>query len=212
MDFEDHNRIDNRNKSRIKDRSIDELIGICKGILFDGAVSTGEAQHLLTWMQANPVIAEDWFGRDLYQRLLVFLEDGVIDEREEAVLLDLLNDITGRSEINVDGQNAATTLPLCPDPPTEIIIDGCHFALTGNFAYGKRKDVEKLIIDNGGFVKKNPNRKCHYLVIGDVGSNAWMHSSFGRKIEEAVTVRDGGHSISIITEAHFFEHIIIEGN
>ena len=204
---ERNNAINNLNKSRIKDRSIDELIGICKGILFDGAVSTGEAQHLLTWLNANPIVAEDWFGRELYTRLVQYLEDGVIDGDEEAHLIDMLMDITGRSEINVNGINAATTLPLCKSPPNEIIINGHHFALTGNFAYGKRKEVEKMITDNGGFVKKNANSNCHYLVIGEIGSGAWMHSSFGRKIEEAATIRDAGHKISIITEEHFFKTI-----
>lgn len=210
MELESHNQISNLNRVRIKDRSIDELIGICKGILFDGAVSTGEAEHLLTWLQANPIVANDWFGRELYNRLVEYLADGVIDGDEEAHLIDMLNDITGRSEINVSGINAATTLPLCKNPPDQIIIDGHHFSLTGNFAQGKRKDIEKLITDNGGQVKKNPNRKCHYLVIGEVGSSAWMHSSFGRKIEEAVAIRDDGHSIFIISEAHFFKSIGIE--
>lgn len=204
---ERNNSVNNLNKSRVKDRCIDELIGICKGILFDGAISTGEAKHLLTWLNANPIVAEDWFGRDLYTRLLAYLEDDVIDAFEEAKLIDILMDITGRSEINVNGINAATTLPLCKSPPTEIVINGHHFALTGNFAYGKRKEVEKMIIDNGGFVKKNANSNCHYLVIGEIGSGAWMHSSFGRKIEEAVTIRDAGHKISIITEEHFFKTI-----
>lgn len=205
--MEDNNKLSGYNAIRLKDRAIDEMIGICKGILFDGSISTGEAKHLLTWMDANPIIARDWFGRDLYEMLILFLEDGVIDINEENELLKCLLDITGRSETNAQGINAATTLPLCPNPPTTIIINDHHFALTGNFSYGPRKKVEQLIIDNGGYVKKNANRKCHYLVIGEIGSGAWMHSSFGRKIEEAVAIRDDGHTIAIISEAYFFECI-----
>ena len=98
-------------------------------------------------------------------------------------------------------------MPLCPEPPTEIIVNGYGFVLTGNFAFGKRKEVEEIILSRGGNTKKNPSRNTRYLVIGEVGSDAWLHSSFGRKIEEAVGLRDKGYTISIITEAHFFECI-----
>lgn len=208
--MEDHNVRTGYNNQRLKDRAIDELIGICRGILFDGCVSTGEAEHLVTWLNANPAVAEDWFGRDLHKTLTSFLEDGVIDEKEESALLKILIDITGRAEVNLSGVNAATTLPLCQFPPVEITIDGFCFALTGNFAAGKRKDVEQFIKERGGEVKKNASKKCHYLIIGEVGSSAWMHSTFGRKIEEAVNTRDKGHPIFIISESHFFASIDVD--
>lgn len=200
-----NNKLEAHNHTRLKDRAIDELIGICKGVLFDGAVSTGEAKHLYNWLQANPIIATDWFGRDLHQKLIGFLEDDHIDADEEKELLQILIDITGRSEITATGHNAATTLPLCPNPPTDIPIENINFVLTGNFSYGKRKDLEDVIKKLGGAIKKTPSRNTRYLVIGDIGSSAWMHSTFGRKIEVAVKTRDDGHTISIITEEHFLK-------
>jgi len=208
--MEEHNKLSGRNAVRLKDRSIDELIGICKGVLFDGSISTGEAKNLFNWLKANPIVSTDWFGKVLYDKLIISLEDGVIDSDEELELLNILTDITGRSDITASGHNAATTLPLCPNPPSSIEINGTSFVLTGNFSYGKRKDVEELIKLAGGSTKKNPSGNTRYLVIGEIGSGAWLHSTFGRKIEEAVIVRDKGNDISIISEEHFFNSINIK--
>ena len=43
-----------------------------------------------------------------------------------------------------------------------------------------------------------------YLVIGDIGSKDWSHSSYGRKIEKAVEYRDTKDTgISIVCESHW---------
>lgn len=47
----------------------------------------------------------------------------------------------------------------------------------------------------------------HYLVIGDIGSAAWMHSTHGRKIEAAVELLERGTGIAIISEAHFMKSL-----
>jgi len=201
--IEDNNKNTSYNAKRLKDRATTELIGICKGVLFDGSISTGEAENLLIWLKANPQVATDWFGRDLYNTLEKFLVDGVIDVDEEAKLLIILTDLTGSPSINTAGVNASTSLPFCKKPPDKIHVEGRHFALTGNFTFIKRKQVETFITANGGKVKKNANANCDYLVIGEVGSTAWIHSSFGRKIEQAVETREKGGVIAIISEEYF---------
>jgi len=205
----DNNKITGYNDQRLKDRAIDEMIGMCKVVLIDGSVSTDEAIFLLNWLNANPIVSTDWFGKDLYETLLHFLNDGVISSDEELKLLNILTDITGRSEVNTDGINAATTLPLCKNPPNNITLKNNNFILTGNFVRIKRKDLERYIKKLGGAIKKTPTGTTDYLIIGDEGSSAWMHSTFGRKIEVAVAVREKGHSIAIISEDHFFKCIDI---
>jgi len=206
--IEDNNKNTAYNAQRLKDRATTELIGICKGVLFDGSISTGEAENLLIWLKANPQVATDWFGRDLYNTLEKFLADGIIDTDEEVKLLTILTDLTGSPSINTAGVNASTSLPFCKTPPEQIPIEGCHFALTGNFTFMKRKQVEAFITANGGKVKKNANANCDYLVIGEVGSTAWIHSSFGRKIEQAIETREKGGVIAIISEEYFLNNSI----
>jgi hypothetical protein len=40
-------------------------------------------------------------------------------------------------------------------------------------------------------------------VIGEYATDAWQNSSFGRKIEKAVAMREAGSPISIVSEAHW---------
>jgi hypothetical protein len=42
-----------------------------------------------------------------------------------------------------------------------------------------------------------------YLVIGVYATDSWAHSTFGRKIEKAVTLRDRGRRIAIVGEQHW---------
>jgi hypothetical protein len=41
------------------------------------------------------------------------------------------------------------------------------------------------------------------VIVGEGGSRDWLHSSYGRKIQEAVDYRDKGAMISIIPERHW---------
>jgi len=45
-----------------------------------------------------------------------------------------------------------------------------------------------------------------YLVIGEIGSSNWVHSSFGRKIEKAMELKEKGR-ISIVSEKHMQEFL-----
>lgn len=195
--MEKNNDIGGVNAKRIKDRDIDEFIGLCRGVILDGAISLGEAEHLFSWLNAKTHIANDWIAKSLHQALTESLQNGELSSDNELKILKSLVDVT----------DSVTPIPFCLNPSTNITIKGSHIALTGNFTTAKRKDVEQAIIKAGGKIKKNANSNCNYLVIGDVGSLSWRHSSYGRKIEEGMKTRDekGGH-ISIISEAHFFNH------
>ncbi len=41
------------------------------------------------------------------------------------------------------------------------------------------------------------------LVIGAYATDSWAHSSFGRKIEKALEIREEGSQISIVSELHW---------
>ena len=101
-----NNQISNINRTRIKDRSETEFIGLCKGIISSGDITTANAEYMLSWLTANPIVSENWMGEELYKTLLSYLSDGVIDESEEEKLIILLTKITGSPSVNLSGQNA----------------------------------------------------------------------------------------------------------
>lgn len=193
-----------------RDRAADELVGLCRGVLADGAVSGQEASFLLGWCERNAHLANDYPFNYLYRALHGALTDGVLDPEEEADLLGtLLALVGGETHVQARDQviaSLSTTLPLCRPAP-QVEFSGRAFVVTGTFAYGARVNVTKAILDRGGEVKGAITKKVDYLVIGEIGSQAWKHSAWGRKIEQAIGLRDQGAPLRIVSEPHWAAHL-----
>lgn len=183
----------------VADRNIDELIGLCRGLLCDGALMQGEAEFLLDWLERHREIADCWPANVLYERVARALADGVLDSDEERELLDTLMQITGAPVRAEPVASMSSELPL-DTPPPDVQFVGRIFCFTGRFLFGSRREVEAEALCRGAEVCAVPNKHTHYLVIGAVGSRDWVHSSYGRKIERAVTLRAGGHGIAVVAE------------
>lgn len=193
-------------RARVEDRTIDELLGLARGIIADGVVSDNEAEFLSDWLERNRRVADTWPLSVLYERVREMLADGVLDPDEQAELLDTLHELTGTGVPTPDAASASTGLPLDqPAPP--IYFDSRIFCFTGKFVYGTRKECESEVVCRGGLVKSSPTRDTHYVVIGAVGSRDWIHSSFGRKIENAVSIRDEGTPVSIVAEQYWTQFL-----
>lgn len=189
--------------ARLMDRKVDQLMGLCEGIIADGSVVQREAEFLRGWVANNPELIGMWPANVLFARLEECLGDGVLDESEEQELLTLLMDIAG---IHTGEGKTASTLPLC-SPQPELLFEGKRFVLTGKFASGSRKECEAIIADLGGEAVKGVSGQVDYLVIGTLVSDQWAHESYGRKIEKAVELRNSGKGVSIVSEEHWAGHI-----
>ena len=190
-----------RSVSRIQDRLIDELIGICLGVIADDEFDEREAIFIGQWIEQHRDVADRWPVNVLYARLKEMLKDGVLNLSEQQELLETLREITGDS---ADYQTVSTppSLPL-DRPPSEVSFAGCTFCLTRRFVFGSNLDCEEAIIELGGEVTANPTADTDYLVIGEMSSPDWIHTAFGRSIEKAVSIRDSGSALSIVSEEHW---------
>jgi BRCA1 C Terminus (BRCT) domain len=88
------------------------------------------------------------------------------------------------------------------NPPPAIAFLGSCFCFTGTFAFGTRKECEAAVLAKGG-VCKSLTHETGYLVIGAYATDSWAHSSFGRKIEKAVHMREKGSRIAIVAEPYW---------
>lgn len=201
---------------RITDRSIDELIGLCKGLAADMVLVEAECAALLSWLQANQHTLDTWPASILAARIDQFLEDDVIDDQERADLFELLTELVGQAKPLSDPNaladestevNRSTALPLTKPAPPVFFTDH-RFCLTGRFLYGPRANVEYEITDRGGIVQPTVTQATHYLVIGDIGSRDWLHSTHGLKIERAAALASDGHPIAIVSEEHWADHLL----
>jgi NAD-dependent DNA ligase len=176
--------------------------------LADGLVVQAEAEFLLKWMLANKTDCMEWPMNMLFGRLSAWLEDGVLDPSEETELMDLLMKFTGgglpADELLESGLvvSVPSSLPL-NSPEPRITFAGKSFCFTGEMCFGPRTSCEDLVKNLGGVIKTSISKQLDYLVVGEIGSLAWIHSTHGRKIEAAVEVRGQGHSLAIICEGHW---------
>ena len=192
-----------KNALRIQDRLIDELIGICRGIIADGVIAESEAIFLGQWIENHREISDKWPVNVVYARVTEMLRDGVLTESERKDLLETLRDLTGEAS-PLQEPNQSTTLPI-NRPEPDVDFDGSVFCLTGKFVYGSVLDCEETITEIGGSVVTAPTQETDYLVIGEFCSRDWVHTTFGRSIERAIELRDQGRDIKIISERHWVD-------
>ena len=186
-------------------RQVDELVGLIKGVLADGAVAEAEARFLLDWLAANAGAREAWPANVIYPRLLRALSDDHLDADEESEILALLVSAVGGNATARGEASMSTALPITrPEPP--VIFAGRAFAFTGKFYSGTREWCEAQVAARGGAIA-GISRKLDFLVIGEIGSRDWIHSTHGRKIEKAVELRDGGAPLAIVSERHWQSHL-----
>ena len=190
-----------RNASRVQDRLIDELIGISRGVIADGVVDENEAIFIGQWIEKHREIAERWPVNVLYARITEMLKDGVLSEDEQEELLDTLRNLTGESSLFQE-PSRSTTLPV-DNPAPEVYFAGKSFCLTGKFVYGSTLDCEETIAELGGEIVQTPGKETDYLVIGELCSPDWVHTTFGRSIEKGVELKEQGADLSILTEEHW---------
>ncbi|MDE2822429.1 MAG: BRCT domain-containing protein [Chloroflexota bacterium] len=186
------------NTKPMADRQIDQLIGLAQGILADGIVNQAEAEVLQSWLRLNHRTDNPYVSRLLDQVERV-LADGVLDEDEGRELHDALMSWTGGG--GTDGEESTTaSLPLDPDPRT-VRIAGNIFVFTGTGVFGTRKMMQDATIRAGGTVERSITMRTNFVVLGTYVTPAWVHQSFGRKIEKAMDYRDRkGTGVQIVHE------------
>jgi len=189
----------------VQARQVDELIGLIKGVLADGVLYQEEVVFLLKWLETNEQVREEWPANVLYPRIHAALLDGHVDEQEEQELMSLLlATIGGNSGPSRGYASDSTSLPLS-SPEPEIVFEGSVFCFTGAFNSGTRAWCVEQVESRGGLFKATISKKLDYLVIGDVGSRDWLHSTHGTKIKQAVDYRNKGAALHIISEQHWYK-------
>ena len=164
-------------------RSMQELMGLIRGIGADRKINVAEAMGLRNWMSSN----ESLYGDKTFVKVFSTLEDVLVDEfvsaEEEAALLDVFDSVinpgTDRGGVEVSGKS---------------------FCLTGDFLAGSRRDVAGAIEARGGAVCNGVSRKVDYVVVGGKGSDQYAFGSYGTRVKKAMELQDGGCPIRIIYE------------
>ncbi|MCM1083649.1 MAG: hypothetical protein NC393_06755 [Clostridium sp.] len=81
-------------------RNINELIGIIKGISFDGVINNKEIEHLQSWVDKNRNLVYEPRQIELIKMVDDVLEDHVIDEEEKKSMLEKAENFLKDAEDN----------------------------------------------------------------------------------------------------------------
>lgn len=194
------------NRNRHDDRIADELLGLCRGIVADGAVNSAEADFLREWMTQRAGQCLSYPFPQLLTRIHQIYEDGVVDEGEQQELASMLRALTGvttKQEVAGDDAKQKATRLFFDDPAPSVDFADRLFCVTGTFASGSRSKIEERLKELGASLIKAPTIDTHFLLVGTFCSDAWKHGNYGRKIETAIDYRTKGHGIRIIAEEHW---------
>ncbi|WP_082930671.1 hypothetical protein [Shewanella woodyi] len=177
---------------------INQLLGLLLGISADDEINEKEIYSLNNWLDTNHGIVEQWPASIITSKLGDILEDGVITEDEKKDLLLTVQKITGTHFCETG--DAADNTTECFDDISEIPHDNVGFCFTGKFKSGSRKTVEAKAQSLGAMTSKGVLLSTQFLVIGTLASRDWKYLSHGRKIEKAMSLKEKGHEIYVISE------------
>jgi hypothetical protein len=198
-------------------RAVNEMLGICKGLLADGRLVDAEIAFLKHWFQGNQEVVANFPAQEIYARIHRIYQDGFVSEDEREDLKHFLTSATGltvestmpsvpsefTSPTPQSTVNCSTTMPF-DDPEPKITFPDQNFSFTGKFVSGTRSWCAEQIVARGGRFDEKPISTTNVLVIGALGSRDWAHTSFGRKIEAALKYKP---PLKIVSEQHWTRHL-----
>jgi NAD-dependent DNA ligase len=206
MDIDSHNQPHvaiNWHRNLLK--STESLLGLCRGLIADNDLNPAEIAFLDAWLRENREVTKAWPGDVIAARVVQILSDGIVTAEEAQDLKETLSQITGGFLEHGAPSGTATTFPT--ESIHSILFDDATFCFTGKFIYGSRARCQMATEALGGACIPDVTQKLQYLVIGALASRDWINTSFGRKIEKAVQLRDAGHSVRIISEENWTQFV-----
>jgi len=184
------------------EQGLAEMVGLVRGVIADGIVSSDEAEHLSQWTRDHPEIASRYPANVLSRRLERIFVDGRVDGRERKRLASLLSQLAENPAGFTGGFRLATDLPVTRPEP-EIVFGGQTFVFAGEMSYGPTHACEREVTERGGVCERGVNRRTDYVVVGTIAADDWCQTAFGALVDEVVQYRSRGVPIAVVTEEHW---------
>ncbi len=183
-------------------RAVQEIQGVAGFMIYDGAISDQEISYLGQWLETHRAFLTQYPLSDLSKLFNEIMKDGIVEPHERRQLFDFL------SSIAVGSQKNPVVNGIYTDHP-QIVFKDRQFLFTGEMEFGPREKAERVVVDRGGIVAKSCTLKTNYLIVGNLGSEAYKFGRFGSKIEKAITLqREKKTPIQIVRERDFVENVV----
>ena len=167
------------------------LNGILSGITCDDILVEAEVYYLQKWLDENAELQGNFPYDKIYATLSNALSDGVLTHDELDYMLNLFKQITN-------------PVDECSCGCNNLDISGKNICLSGEFNYGCKSVVNKVLMSQGAYIIETMTNKVDILVVGGQGSSAWSAGNYGNKVKKALEMQDKGSNILLIRESDFF--------
>jgi NAD-dependent DNA ligase len=200
----DNIALQNALSKRNNTKAIELLLGIVTGVVADQQLHDLEIKFLREWLALHQDVATTWPGSVVAKAIEDTLDDGIVTEPERAHLISILQQLVV-TDFSATGSAASEVLQLPINDNVHVDVRDRHVCHTGEFLYGTRARCEQLTNLAGGFAVSAITKKVAYLVVGTNVSPDWAHTSYGRKIEQAIALQSEGHGIRIVSEKKWLD-------
>ena len=168
------------------------LDGILRGITVDGKITESECKNLRQWLYDNIYLSDHFPFNKAMEMLNAVLADSILTSEESAYILSTINELLNPVECLKEQINSC---------------EGKNICLSGNFEYGQKSEVEKVIIEKGGIINSTVKKTTDILIIGNYECQAYSYGTYGTKVKKAIEYNEKGCDIKIIKESDFFSSI-----
>lgn len=161
------------------------LNGILDGIVCNERINQKEIDNLKIWLEQHDYLKDVYPYDKVLLEVNKVLEDEVLTKEESNYMLEIFEEIVN------------------PKLESESDIDfkGKTFCLTGEFESATKQEISNKIQELGGIEKSGVSAKLNYLIVGEVGNDAWKFGKIGGKQAKAMELNEKGAMIKIIDES-----------
>lgn len=187
----DHGILAHIASERLERRALQEFQGIAMAVCFDGKVDDSELNLVRTWLNNHAALWGAWPFDRIVELLRRILADGVVTTEERRELLATLRQYSAETHAP-----AGTIF----DDDAVVVVAGRSFAITGASEFFDREALIKRLKDCGATVHDSVRPDTDYLVVGAEGSDLWVTSRYGTKIESAMDYQRRGGRIKVVRD------------
>jgi hypothetical protein len=189
------------------------LSGLLAGVGADRRVTERELAGIREWLDSVRYLKGTWPYDETEAVLTNVLADGVIDEDEQRFLVAYTRSFlegTARSGGMGDLGEGLLRYGACAVNP-EITFRGKRFCVTGTGPPAARSRLARAVAQLGGVPVLDVRRDLDYLVVAAERDVAWAFSCFGRRVEEAIALRQAGAHVTIVHEDDLWKAAAAQG-
>lgn len=192
---------------------LQRLQGIIHGILSDKIIQDEEIVGLEDWLNDHQHLKNHYPYDELVSVIDTILEDKKVSTRERQLLeryfIEFINDelLASYSEKDLAALRQKITIgAVCAIDPT-IEIKNKTFAITGQLSKSEKNRFIDTIKASGGHYSTSISDSVSYLIVCDSNALLWAFEPYGRKIDQALTLRAQGEALVIVQKKDFLKII-----